>query len=593
MPTHAENTGVKWRTLRGEMIDAATDPKLTGARISGSAKQALPWSKAIRFFARFGACDLATAALIAALVVIALCTFKDYAITNDEEVQQRYGELIVAYYTSGLTDQGVFSFQNLYLYGGLFDIIAVVLSHLVPIDPYDLRHILCALVGIGGIGAAAATARLIAGPRAALIAAAGLSVTGAWYGAMFNHTKDIPFAAAMTGATFVLIRIARRLPSPRAGDLAAFSLLAGAALGIRVLGLLLVIYAGFAIALYLPRPRLALDRVRRRFLIESSLRLLPALMLAYGIMILAWPWAGLAPLNPLRGLLAFSEFHYEIRTVLAGRVYEMADVPRLYVPIYFLIRVPLLILIGAALATLSVLLPLRAVRFRQPHGRDVTLVSLTVIFPLTCQVIGHGPAFTGLRHFLFVLPALATLAGIGLDAVLSALAARSRVAASGGFAIVTACFLWDAVTLARLHPYEYLFYNPAVGGLQGASRRYDLDYWFSSMPEALSQLEAYLRRTTAIDANWPTQVYSVAVCGERLSFEKNVTLPQLHFDFKPRWEQSEFFIAPTHMNCDSDLDGEVIGTVERLGVVISYIKDRRALTRPVTANAASVLVPPR
>jgi hypothetical protein len=418
-------------------IDAATEPKPTGARISGTAEQALPWSKVIRFFARFDAYDLATVVLIAALGVIALCTFKDYAITNDEEVQQRYGELIVAYYTSGLTEQGVFSFQNLYLYGGLFDIIAVALSHLVPIDPYDLRHILCALVGIGGISAAAATARLIAGPRAALIAAVGLSASGAWYGTMFNHTKDIPFAAAMTGATFVLIRIARRLPSPRARDLAAFGLLTGAALGIRVLGLLLVIYAGFAIALYLPRPGLTLDRVRWRFLVKSSLRLLPALMLAYVIMILAWPWAGLAPLNPIRGLLAFSEFHYEIRTVLAGRVYEMADVPRLYVPIYFLIRVPLLILIGVALAMLSMLSPLRAASFRQLQGRDIALVSLTVIFPLTCQVIAHGPAFTGLRHFLFVLPALATLAGIGLDAVLSALALRSRVAASGGFAIVT------------------------------------------------------------------------------------------------------------------------------------------------------------
>jgi Dolichyl-phosphate-mannose-protein mannosyltransferase len=572
------------------MIDATTEPKLTGACLSGTAEQALPCSKAIRFFARFAACDLATVVLIAALGVIVLCTFKDYAITNDEEVQQRYGELIVAYYTSGLIDRGVFSFQNLYLYGGLFDVIAVALSHLVPIDPYDLRHILCALVGIGGIGAAAATARLIASPRAALIAAAGLSVSGAWYGTMFNHTKDIPFAAAMTGATFLLIRIARRLPSPRAGDLAAFGLLAGAALGIRVLGLLLLIYAGFAIALYLPRPWRTLDRAWS-FLIESSLRLLPALMLAYVIMILAWPWAGLAPLNPIRGLLAFSEFHYEIRTVLAGRVYEMADVPRMYVPIYFLIRVPLLILIGAALAVLSVLLPPRAARFRQLQGRDIALVSVTVFFPLTCQVIGHGPAFTGLRHFLFVLPGLATLAGIGLDAVLSALAARSRVAASSGAAIVTACFLWDAVTLARLHPYEYLFYNPVVGGLEGASRRYDLDYWFSSMPEALNQLEAYLRRTAAIDANWPAQVYSVAVCGERLSFEKNVTLPQLQFDFKPRWEQSEFFIAPTHMNCDSDLDGKVIGTVERLGVVISYIKHRRALTRPVTTDAANAIVP--
>ena len=223
------------------MIDAATEPKLTGARISGTAEQALPWSKAVRFFARFGGYDLATVVLIAALVVIALCTFKDYAITNDEGVQQRYGELIVAYYTSGFTEQGVFSFQNLYLYGGLFDIIAVALSHLVPIDPYDLRHILCASIGIGGIGAAAATARLIAGPRAALIAAVGLSVCGAWYGAMFNHTKDIPFAAAMMGATLLLIRIARRLPTPRVGDLAAFGLLTGAALGMRVHGLFLVI----------------------------------------------------------------------------------------------------------------------------------------------------------------------------------------------------------------------------------------------------------------------------------------------------------------------------------------------------------------
>ena len=38
------------------------------------------------------------------------------------------------------------------------------------------------------------------------------------------------------------------------------------------------------------------------------------------------------------------------------------------------------------------------------------------------------------------------------------------------------------------------------------------------------------------------------------------------------------------MNCDGDLDGKVIGTVERLGVIIAYVKDRRALVRP-TATA--------
>jgi hypothetical protein len=558
-----------------------TEVKLAGERIQGIAKKALPLRNARRWMARFEPHDIATVALLAALIVAALLTYKDYAISNDEGVQHHYGELIIAYYTSGLKDQSVFGFENLYLYGGLFDIIAIALSHAIPIDPYDLRHILCALIGIGGIGATAAMARSIAGPRAGLIAAICLTLCGAWYGAMFNHTKDIPFAAAMMGATLFLIRIARRLPSPRAGDIAAFGLLAGAALGLRVLGLLLVIYVGLAIVLYLPRPWLNQGRTLLRFAVKSLAWMLPALTLAYVIMILAWPWAALAPLNPIRGLLAFSEFSYSIRTTLAGQTYEMADVPRSYVPIYIAIRVPLLTLFGAALAMISAQLLDRASDSNRQQHREITLLSLMIIFPLACQVIWHGPAFTGLRHFLFLIPLLAVLAGIGLDKALAALETRGRMVASGGLAIMAACFLWDAGTMVRLHPYEYLFYNSLVGGLKGASRRYDLDYWFGSMPEAINQLEAYLRRTAPGDANWPTEVYSVAVCGERLPFEKSVTLPQLHWDFMPQWNQSQFFIAPTHLNCDRDLDGEIVGTVERLGVVIAYVKDRRALTRPV------------
>jgi hypothetical protein len=562
-------------------------------RIPGIAKRALPLRNALQWIARFESCDIATTALLAVLIVLALLTSKDYAISNDEGVQHHYAELILRYYASGFADQSVFNFQNLYLYGGLFDIIAVALAHVVPIDPYDLRHILCALIGIGGIAATAATARLIAGPRAGLIAAMSLTLCGAWYGSMFNHTKDIPFAAAMMGATLLLIRIARRLPKAHAGELALFGLFAGAALGMRVIGLLLVVYVALAIILYLPRPARddfsfpdqSRGRMRLRFAVQSCVRMLPALALAYLIMILAWPWAALAPLNPIRGLLAFSEFNYSIRTVLDGQTYGMADVPRLYVPIYILVRVPLLMLFGAALAMISAQLRARASRSGREQHREITLLSLMVVFPLACQVIWHGPAFTGLRHFLFLIPILAALAGIGLDKALGELEARGRMVASGGLAIVSACFLWDAVTLARLHPYEYLSYNSLVGGLRGASRRYDLDYWFASMPEAINQLEAYLRRSAAGDPNWPTEIYSVAVCGERLPFEKSVTLPQLHWDFMPQWNQSQFFIAPTHLNCDRDLDGEIIGTVERLGVVIAYIKDRRALTRPPVATA--------
>lgn len=563
-----------------------TEAELVGERIPRITKRTLSARPAARWPVRLNLYDVASLALLAVLVVIVFATYRHYAISNDEGVQHRYGELIIAYYASGFADQSVFNFQNLYLYGGLFDILAVGLSHVLPLDPYDLRHILCGLIGVGGIAATAAMARLIAGSRAGLIAAISLALCGVWYGAMFNHTKDIPFAAAMMGAELFLIRIAYRLPSPRRSDVVAFGLLAGSALGIRIIGLLLVLFMGIAIALYAPRPWRFQGRARLRFARDSFIALLPALAIAYGIMIVAWPWAALAPLNPIRGLLAFSEFNYSIRTLLAGQIYEMADVPRLYVPIYVMIRVPLVTLFGAALALLSVRL-LPADHVSSPgRARDVALLSTMLFVPLVCQAAFHGPAFTGLRHFLFVIPLLAVLAGIGFDKAFIALKAYGRIVAAGGIAIVSACFAWDAVILVRLHPYEYLFYNALVGGLDGASRRYDLDYWFDSMPEAIGKLEAYLHASDAQDKTWRREVYSVAVCGERLAFEKAVTLPQLRWDFMPQWNQSQFFLAPTNLNCDNDLDGKIVATVERLGVPIAYVKDRRALTRPVTAQAS-------
>src|SRR5665213_1865542 len=112
--------------------------------VAGIAAQGSPWDWLRRLAARFDSFDIATALLLAAIAVMALCTFRDYAISNDEGVQHHYGELILGYYASGFKDQSVFNFENLYLYGGLFDMTAIGLSHLLPIDPYDLRHILCA-----------------------------------------------------------------------------------------------------------------------------------------------------------------------------------------------------------------------------------------------------------------------------------------------------------------------------------------------------------------------------------------------------------------------------------------------------------------
>jgi hypothetical protein len=561
------------------MSDTITDVK------PGQATRATGLISLRRWVASLDLWDAATVAVLLAVTTTALLTLRSYAISNDEPVQHHYGELILQYFASGFTDQAVFQFKDLYLYGGLFDILAVGLSHLIPIDAYELRHIICLAFGIGGIAATAAVARLVGGSRAAVFAAIALASCGAWYGAMFNHTKDIPFAAAMAGTMLMLIHCARAFPSPRLRDVVMLGLFAGMALGIRVLGLLIVFYVAFALMLYGPRPWAPFTRERANFVARSALALLPALVIAYLIMIACWPYAAQAPLNPVRALLAFSGYHITIRTLLAGNVYDMASVPRYYVPLYFLIRVPLATLCAAGIGSAAAFWPRRAADTPQTSRTDVALIVLVALFPLVCEVISRGPAFTGLRHFTYVLVPLCVLAGLGADAALAALTRRQWQLGAAAAAVMAGLYVWYGSILVRLHPYEYVYYNSLVGGLEGAAQRYDMDYWVNSMPDMVRLLEDYLHRTEPAVAGQPLKVYTVGVCGERLSFEKSVTSPQLRWSDMPRWEQVDFFIAPTQMFCDRILGGKVVGTVERMGVPLAYVKDRRALTRPAVAAA--------
>jgi hypothetical protein len=531
---------------------------------------------------------LATAVLFGVLVILVAFTFRDYAISNDEEVQQQYGQLIVAYYASGFADQSVFHFKNLYLYGGLFDLLAIGLQNILPLEPYAVRHLLSALIGVGGILAAWATARAIGGARAGLLAALALVTCGVWYGAMFDHTKDIPFAAAMMGALYVLILIGRELPRPRWQLVLMFGVLFGCALGMRVFGGFVVCYAGFVVvACALARPPDSQPGFLG-FAGRSVLALAPAFVIAYVIMIAAWPWAGLAPLNPLRAVVAFDNFRYPIDTILAGRIYKMADVPRWYVPAYVGIKLSLPLFVGACLSLFLAALPRGAARpLAEGRRRETAFVAFAAFLPLICCVIVHGPGFTGMRHYLFTVPPIAVLAGLGFDGAIRWLQASHRMVAAAGLAIVLVCFGWDASILYRLHPDEYLYFNPIVGGLEGASRRYETDYWVNIMPEAVDDLEHFLDRTEPAFGKSAVRRYLVGVCGERLSFEKEA---DGRLQWTHDWAHAEFFIAPTNMNCDRAVDGKVVATIERLGVLIGVVKDRRAFIQRRLSFSGSDLI---
>ncbi len=502
--------------------------------------------------------------------VFVLLTFDQHGISNDEEVQHVYGRLLLDFYGTGFADRQVFEYKNLYLYGGFFDLVAAALERAGLAEGpalWDLRHLLSATFGLVGLAGTWLLARRLAGDWAALAALVLLLLTGAWSGAMFTHTKDVPFAATMVWALYFSVRVLETLPAPPWRVLAGLGGALGCAFGLRIGALFAVFYLGVGL---LAAAALQPDR-RLRFLLRSALALLPAAAVALVLGALFWPWAATAPGNVSKAMDAFSHFAFALDTVLAGRVMNIGEVPGHYLASYLLVRLPELFLAGLALALLAGLRALPALA--AAPGRRAALAWLPVVlaasFPLAYTLLAAPPLYNGLRHFSFVLPPLAVLAGAGLARVWQGLRSRPPLLRRAVLIVCVLAVLGQAGLLARLHPYQYLAYNRLAGGVQGAFGRWEQDYWASSLREAAQALNALVARE-----GFPAQGYTVAVCAEPL--QAQVWLVS-GLRATRDWWGADFYLSPTHMRCDEALKGRVVAQVERAGRVLAVVKDRRAL----------------
>lgn len=513
-------------------------------------------------------------ALLLVTAAYILLSFRAHGISNDEEVQHVYGRLLLDYYTSGLSDLRAFAYKNLYLYGGLFDLVAAALERVLPLAPgpwvWDLRHLLSAAFGLLGLAGTWRLGRLLGGEAVGVLAALLLVLTGAWLGAMFTHTKDIPFAATMVWAVYFTARMLPRLPRPAWRDVVGLGIAVGGAFGLRVGAVFAVFY--LVVGVLAAALLLAARGTRLAFVARAALALLPAGLIAVVLMGLFWPWAVMAPGNLVRAMTAFSHFSFELHTVLAGEVMTIGEVPGHYLLFYLLVRLPELFLLGLAAALLLALRwPARARQGLERGGADVLPwlpVVLAALFPLAYTLVAAPPLYNGLRHFTFLLPPLAVLAAAGLVLSWRRAAAWPRLRGLGaGLCGVLA--LTHGVTLARLHPYEYVAYNAFVDSLPAERSGWEKDYWASSLREAAAQLSAYVAREPA-----PTRKYTVALCAEALQGDEWL---DTRFEVTRDWWRADFFISPTHMDCHNALQGAVIAEVVRDDILLAVVRDRRAL----------------
>src|SRR3984957_598276 len=188
-------------------------------------------------------CDDAAMLVLVAVGLVASFTFRDYGLGWDDYTHAEYADLLLRMYGSGFKDTGALSFANLYMYGGGFDMAAALLHKIIPLELFETRRLLGAIVGIIGLAVTWRLGRRVGGPLAGL---GGLLLLGVWppfFGDMFMNPKDAPFAVAMVILILGLVRLAQEYPSPSPRTILIVGLGAGLSLGSRGLGGVVVVYA--------------------------------------------------------------------------------------------------------------------------------------------------------------------------------------------------------------------------------------------------------------------------------------------------------------------------------------------------------------
>jgi Dolichyl-phosphate-mannose-protein mannosyltransferase len=518
--------------------------------------------------------DALALCIIAVVAVIAAFTFRDYGLGWDDYTHAEYGGLLLNLYASGFSDQRALSFVNLYAYGGGFDMLSALAAKVLPFDLFETRRLMGAIIGVIGLLITWRLARRVGGPLAAVIAVALLATCPLYYGNMFMNAKDSPFAVAMVFLTLAMVRALEEYPRPSPITCAMVGIGAGLAIGTRVLGGLAAINALAALVL------IVAVETRRKGLSQTgnrlgmfAIRFVPAVLLGYAVMALVWPWSVTEPLNLFRAVEYFSHFFEKPwKEMFDGMALPVPDMPRQYVPQLFLLKEPeIFIALGLAGTAGALVAAMR--RDVETSWRAIyLLLAFAGVFPIALAVLTKPAMYNGIRHFVFVAPALAVLGGLAGAWIADALARRWRPALGIAAAVLLIGLFLPVKEMVRLHPYQYTHFNVIAGGIRAADDHYMLDYWGLSFKQAAQELR--LRLTEGLQTPTDGRRWRVAICGPLRPAQV-----ELGPEFLTTWETkgADFAFTMGEFYC-ANLAAPVLVEIAREGVVYARVYDIRGRT---------------
>jgi hypothetical protein len=298
------------------------------------------------------------------------------------------------------------------------------------------------------------------------------------------------------------------------------------------------------------------------FLIKSKGRSISALIIywtiAFIIMYSTWPFLWGTPIDHFLESMKVAASFTQHGTLFQAKVILATEMPWYYLPLMMSVQFtePLVVLWLIGIVT-----SIYYIWKRNPGWLPLILIIIGSVLPIVAVILCRIPIYDNFRQFLFLVPLLFVVSGIGLAFVLESIKSRLVQAI-----IIMLMLIPGWVSSIKLHPYEYIYYNAFIGGVDQAYRKYELDYWCTSLREMMDHVNKIAPPNSAIYIEGPV---SAAIPFAREDLKIN--------DTNVSRDDLDFAIACRHSLWREDYytDFEIVYAVKRGNGILSILKERR------------------
>lgn len=200
-------------------------------------------------------------------------------------------------------------------------------------------------------------------------------------------------------------------------------------------------------------------------------------LIALLVMFVFWPYLWVNPIQNFLGVFKhMSNNPTELAVLFDGQIYHANLMPRSYIPKMLILTLtePTWGLIGLGLIAGMQKFRSRSTDWRAP----LALLGLSGLM-LAYILIKRPAVYDGFRHFFFIIPPIFLFIGFSFQWLYQKLRPGVWVTI---ILLLLAPGIWQ---IAHLHPYEYAYYNAIKGGVSGAYRNYESDFWLTCYKEAI------------------------------------------------------------------------------------------------------------